>query len=678
MLWIIVAGVELVVIAVLAIVLIKNGFTQKKIIDKAGSIADGTLNVDDIKLGSDRGSAGVVAGAFNSIKNNLLTFIESTKNNVVTLTDAVNMLSGSVDANNEGNNQIALGASSVAGKTSEQFEIVKENLSLIESNNAQMQEINAAISLIEDTLEKVTQNSHEGLAQLDGYKDDMSVVSGDLDKINGILTEFNSEIAKIEEIGDFIIDINEQLILLALNASIEAARAGEAGRGFAVVAGQMNEMSVKTKEGMDSINGILQEIIESSKQVNSSIKNCSDTYAKSQSTFELVNTSFKAINEQNQDIQGKMQEISAKFEIMATNSEESRDMAQNLYKTSEAISEKTDEIASVSGQVSEESKKVGGYASELGGMLKGIQRLLLQFNTAVMPTKKKPSRPIKILAISMLDNDFWYGVRRGVNYAKTEMSDLPVEIIYAGIVPHDSWGYELGKQIDELVADGLSGIVYPGFIDSIMSNLQNAVSKGVKIFTYNCDCPSTLRRVACYAPDNDDQARSAAQTVVEYLAKRGSIAMLESDMGIGSNKQRADSFKEVIDSYRGIEIVDEVPIGDNPEDVYAKTKMTIQRHSDVQVIYVISGYLDAAAKAVVDCGALGRVKLVGFDHTPSIFEYIKKGAILAAVGQDAFGQGHDSIVYLYNYLVTGEPLPSELLTCRATVIDGNNVDNVVG
>lgn len=678
MLWIILAGIELVVIIVLAIILVKNGFTQNKIIDKASSIAEGTLNVDDIKLSSDRGSAGVVAGAFNSIKNNLLTFIESTKNNVVTLTDAVNKLSGSVDANNEGNNQIAQGAATVAEKTSEQFEIVKDNLSLIESNNAQMQEINAAIAVIEGTLEKVTLNSQEGLTKLDGYKEDMSVVSEDLTKINGILNEFNSEIAKIEEIGDFIIDINEQLILLALNASIEAARAGEAGRGFAVVAGQMNEMSVKTKEGMDSINGILQEIIASSKQVNSSIKNCSDTYAKSQSTFELVNTSFKAINEQNQDIQGKMEEISAKFEIMAQNSEESRDMAQNLYKTSEAINEKSEDIANVSEQVSLESKKVGDYATELGGMLKGIQRLLVQFNTAIRPVNRRPSSPIKILAISMLDNDFWYGVRRGVNYAKTELSELPVEIIYEGIVPHDAWGEELGKKIDDLVAHGLSGIVYPGFMDSIMPNLQNAVAKGVKIFTYNCDCPASLKHLACYAPDNADQARSAARTVVDFLDKRGSVVMLESDMGIGSNKLRADAFKEVLDDYRGIEILDEVAIGDSPDDVYAKTKAAIQRNSGAEIIYVISGYLDAAAKAVVDSGALGRVRLVGFDHTPAIFEYIKKGAILAAVGQDAFGQGHDSIVYLYNYLVTGEPLPSTMITCRATVIDSSNVDNVVG
>jgi len=679
MVWIIVAACELVIIGLLVFFLLRERSSQKKIIDKASDIASGQLGVDDIRLRNEKGSNGVVAGAFNAIKNNLLTFIESTKNNVVTLTDAVDKLSESANANNEGNEAIATGAAQVAEKTSEQFEIVKNNLDLIESSNARMQEINAAIALVEGTLSQVTGNSQEGLQRLDSYKDDMSVMSDNLSRIDSILLEFNQEIAKISEIGDFIIDINEQLILLALNASIEAARAGEVGRGFAVVAGQMNEMSVKTKEGMDSITSILGEIVESSKQVNESIKNCSDTYDKSQVTFELVNSSFKTINEQNQDIQAKMEEIMAKFEIVADNSEDSRMMAQKLYKTSEAISERTESIAGESNKVSEQSKMIDGYAGELGGMLKGIQRLLGGFNTAITPTKTRPisGKKIRILAISMLDNDFWYGVRRGVNYAVTEMSELPAEIIYEGIVPYEGWGDDLAKKINALVDEGLDGITFPGFIDSIVPALVRAENAGVKIISYNCECSSRVKRLALYAPDNADQARSAAKVTADYLERRGNVLILESDMTIGSNKIRSEAFIDAISAARGINIVGKVPIGDSAEDVYNKTASAIRSYPDVQVIYVISGYLDSAAKAIMDAGVASRVKAVGFDHTPAIFEYIKKGAILAAVGQDAFGQGHDPIVYLYNNIVTGEALPSDTILCRASVVDGDNVGNMV-
>jgi methyl-accepting chemotaxis protein/ribose transport system substrate-binding protein len=369
----------------------------------------------------------------------------------------------------------------------------------------------------------------------------------------------------------------------------------------------------------------------------------------------------------------------AKFEIVADNSEDSRTMAQNLYKTSEAISERTENIAGISDKVSVQSKQIDDYAGELGGMLKGIQRLLGGFNTAITPVAKRPggSKKIRILAISMLDNDFWYGVRRGVNYAITEMSELPAEIIYEGIVPYDGWGDDLAKKINTLVDEGLDGITFPGFIDSIIPALTRAQAAGVKIISYNCECSSRIKRLALYAPDNADQARNAAKVTVDYLGRHGNVIVLESDMTIGSNRIRSEEFLKAVGEHRGINVLARIPIGDNAQDVYNKTAKAIRGHSDVWVVYVLSGCLDAAAKAVLDASAQHRIKVVGFDHTPAIFDYIKKGAILAAVGQDAFGQGHDPIVYLYNNIVTGEALPSDTIICRASVVDNNNVGNMV-
>lgn len=57
---------------------------------------------------------------------------------------------------------------------------------------------------------------------------------------------------------------------------------------------------------------------------------------------------------------------------------------------------------------------------------------------------------------------------------------------------------------------------------------------------------------------------------------------------------------------------------------------------------------------------------------------IKKGIISAAIGQDPFGQGHDPIVWMFNSIVTGKPLPSDNMKCRANVVDKNNVDSLVG
>ena len=70
------------------------------------------------------------------IQANLTTFVEATKVNVVTLSDAISDLSQSANANAKGNEQIAGSATGVAQKTAEQLELVKDNLNLIEDRKS--------------------------------------------------------------------------------------------------------------------------------------------------------------------------------------------------------------------------------------------------------------------------------------------------------------------------------------------------------------------------------------------------------------------------------------------------------------------------------------------------------------------------------------------------------------
>ena len=133
--------VEALAILALAGVLIAKNMAHQKIMSKAQEIVQGKLNVEDIQVNGSENMSAVMASAFNSIKSNLMTFVEATKGNVVVLSDAIDTLSKSVEANQQGNEQIADGVSAVAVKASEQLDLVKENLDIIEENGAKMDEI---------------------------------------------------------------------------------------------------------------------------------------------------------------------------------------------------------------------------------------------------------------------------------------------------------------------------------------------------------------------------------------------------------------------------------------------------------------------------------------------------------------------------------------------------------
>ncbi len=672
--------VETIALIVLGLVFVRNNLSYSRITKKADMIAKGKLDVEDIQLeGSKKNNASILAGGFDSIKNNLLTFIEATKVNVITLSDAIDILSRSVSANQAGNEQIADGVSAVAEKTAEQMELVEKNLELIESSNAQMQEIDESVSQIKGRLDVTVETSRKSINDINGYSADMDAVTQDLEGINQILIKFNEEIKQIEEVGDIIIGINNQLTLLAFNASIEAARAGEAGRGFTVVADEMNHMSAETKEGMGTIREILGEIIECSRQFNESIQKCEAAFGQSKETFGSVSDSLLSINQQAFEIHGSIQAISDKTGKIAQNSGEIRQQADRLHGATQLITEKTHEIAAASEETAAESSQISQNVEALNGMLGSIQSLLGQFSTSVLPTSKGGSKQVKIAFLTMLDNDFWFGVRKGVFYAQKELSGKNVMIDY---FPFDG---TLEKPLDDQVHDKImqcidehyDGIIFAGFLGGATRGLKEAITKGIKVVAFNCDCNPEVKRLAVFSPDGREAGELAGKCMEKALNKKGNVALMTGDLGIQVNRDRRDGFVDRLSSCKGIHIIDEVAEKDVPELVYQRAASCLNSHPELDAIYVTSGLQATVAKAIEDSGKKNRVITVGFDDNQEIFAYISKGIIYATITQDPFGQGHDPIIWLYNHLVTNEPFPKEFMGCRLSVVDRENVDSLL-
>ena len=674
----ILAIAEFLAIAFLIYLLVKNERAYSGIVKTSRQIVQGKLNVDDIKVSEGKSTSNIIAGSVNAIKSNLMTFVEATKGNVIVLSDAINVLSKSADANQVGNEQIANGVTVVAGKTSEQFELVKDNLDLIASNSEQMTDVENSMQSIQKLLDVTVTNCREGIARLEGYEGDMGEMSKELNNIDRILTDFNADIKKIEEVGDFIINISNQLKLLALNASIEAARAGQSGKGFAVVADEMSEMSTKTKDGMETINKILRQIINSSEQVNDSIRACETTYHKSTETFEQVNSSFRSIDKQSNDIHAMMTDVSQKFVVMTKNTEETKNKATMLFDTSQAISENTSEIAAVSQEVAAESNEIAAHTEKLGNMLKSIQGLLGQYNTAIVPSPSKKTKPVKIMLLSMYDNEFWFGVGRGAMYAAMELEKVGGVAEFVPIFTNleKSMDDQVVEAVQRAVKQKFDGLIFPGWMNTREYAIE-AIEKGVKVMVYNCDCPPEIARVACLCPDPAEPGMISAKSMAKNMGKSGQVAILHGDLEIGSNAERYNSFKAEMKNCGGIKIVEEVMVLDSDEDVYNRTKECLKNNKDVQALFITNGFPCSAARAIEDSGKVGKVQLYAFDTDPEIVSNIKKGIIACTVGQDSFGQGHDPIIWLYNHLAAGEPFPSDIIHCRVSVVDRSNVDSLI-
>jgi len=87
--------------------------------------------------------------------------------------------------------------------------------------------------------------------------DSIQIATKDL---NVSIQAINEKMDAIKGVTQLISDISEQTNLLALNAAIEAARAGEVGLGFAVVANEVKELAGGTRNSVEEIQKVIEEL----------------------------------------------------------------------------------------------------------------------------------------------------------------------------------------------------------------------------------------------------------------------------------------------------------------------------------------------------------------------------------------------------------------------------------
>jgi methyl-accepting chemotaxis protein/ribose transport system substrate-binding protein len=644
----------------------------------AKKVSQGNLNVSDIIAVKTKGLEDLTV-AFNDMKSNFLSFIELTKGNIITLSDAIEQATLSIDSSCKGNEQIAESMSLVAEKAQEQLNLVKTTIEDVEASSSRIEKITENIGGIEKFIEGTVKTTEEGSRNVQNLFVEMNDISTSLDNTYQFVEKLNEEISKISEISEFIIQVSEQLKLLGLNASIEAARAGESGRGFSVVAKQIQALSSQTHESIKKIDEITVEVVKSSGDVSRSINSFINNVKESKESFDKVKESFETINKQGQVLDKDIKIIYKEINLIGDGTKEIKAKGEKLNQTSDEISSKTQNVAAVTEESLAEMLEITKQTSALGDMLANIQGLVKKFNTSVLPVEKVSRKKLKLAAISLDDNEFWQSIRRGAIYAQRELKDKNAIVDFFAFPVTGEIALEdrVLAKMKECIDNGYDGITLPGFFLKAVPLIEEAHRKSIPVMAFNCDFLTKSLRVAHFGPNNFEGGRFAANLMTKAIGSSGNIIMAVGSAEGGVHGNRRSGFLEGIKKYRNIKIVEELFTEDFADLVYSKVKESLRKNKDIQGVFVVGGGMEGAAKAIEELGLQDKVKVVGFDHTKEIFEYIKKGIIYASIGQDPFGQGHDPLIWLYNHIVTGEKLPSEAMWSRVEVVDSKNVNDLL-
>ncbi len=656
--------------AVLLILLLQFLKGMRLIDENAITLSQGNLNISDIITEKTKGLE-ILATAFNDMKRNLLSYIESTKNNVIILSSAVDKVTKSIDMTYKGNEQIAANITIVAEKAQEQLKIAKNTLEGIEKVRLGASRITTTLGNIEDFVENTVKLTTESSDHLEKYTSQIQLISSNLDETSSFIKTLNSNLSEITEFGNLIMGITEQLNLLSLNSRVEAARAGDAGKGFAVVAMEMNKLSDATKDSVKKINNLLTNILKSNTKVSESIEHVTESFGMSKEIFNSMKDSFYTINNNanilNSDIKQVYEEsimINDSTKIIST-------QGTILHDASNEISNITQDVAAVTQEELAENEEINEQALSLKRMLSSIENLLKRYKTSVLPATQASPKRLKFVMLSPLNDPFWLSVKQGALYAQTELKDKNVTLDFIGFDKVDNSFIEtLNRQIEE----GCDGLVLPGFVKGIEECANRAAAKKIPIMTFNCDFTDTSNRLSYFGPNIQAEGTLAAEILAKSIEGEGKIVIFRGSTTSSVNVTRRDAAVAKLAKYSDIKITSEIDELEEASLIYKKLKEFLYYSPDIKAILVIGEGAKGAARAIEEMGLIGKIHLFCFNYNADMDELIRKGIVHMVFRQDGFGQGHDPIIHLYNYLVADEAPDSTTFT-RTEVVDKYSISD---
>ncbi|HEB32836.1 MAG TPA: sugar ABC transporter substrate-binding protein [Spirochaetes bacterium] len=294
----------------------------------------------------------------------------------------------------------------------------------------------------------------------------------------------------------------------------------------------------------------------------------------------------------------------------------------------------------------------------------------------VQPVNKVASKTIKIAYLGGQTNPFFDAVYAGVEAAKEELA--PHNVIVDWIIPGASFGTgDYGEAIETLVTKGYHGIVTMIFNEGMIPYVDSAVNQGVAVASAIVTSQEPNKALFFIGQDLYAGGVKAAHALADELDEKGKVAIITGFFAIYGHEQRRLGFEDTIaKEYPGIEVVGSVENLDQADKGYEQTMDFLTAHPDLAAIYNTAGGPTGAVEALIQAGKIDDVKVVCF-YVPELEPYVRAGQVAAGIAQDAYAEGRDTTIRLFNYLMDGVLPEAQNLFTEMFVVTPDTLDEFI-
>lgn len=234
---------------------------------------------------------------------------------------------------------------------------------------------------------------------------------------------------------------------------------------------------------------------------------------------------------------------------------------------------------------------------------------------------------------------FWQSVQAGAQAAGQELN---VGIVWNGPTSETDYAGQI-QIVDAMINRRVSAICLAPIDKKAMVGVVERAGREkipVVIFDSGIDTEQFVSQVAT---DNYAAGRLAAERLAQILNGKGKVVMVAVQPGAASTMAREQGFEDAVkEKFAGIQILDKrYGMADFAKSL-AVTENMLTAHPDVDGMFASNESSTVGAAQALK-GRKSKVKLVGFDWSPTLLEDLKGGLIDSLVVQHPFKMGEESV-----------------------------------
>ncbi len=281
--------------------------------------------------------------------------------------------------------------------------------------------------------------------------------------------------------------------------------------------------------------------------------------------------------------------------------------------------------------------------------------LLLLLPALLLPGLSCRSKGQKVIAVVPKGQAhiFWQTIHAG---AAAAARDFGVEILWNGPATETEYSKQI-EIVESCIARRVDGIVLaPTERVALVSVIERARREGIPVTIFDSGA-DTESYVSFVATDNYAGGQMAARRLGQLLGGKGKVAIIAVVPGSASTTDRERGFQHTIQKeFPGVRVAAlQYGMSDRARSL-AVSEDILTAHPDLDGIFASNeSSAVGAAQALKSRGLSGKVRLVGFDSSPSLVDDLKGGTIDSLVVQNPYRMGYEAVKTIVEYLEQKTP-----------------------